>query len=152
MLRWFIVVFLVFAVLGVYALLQRRTEHQVLDEQTERMAVLFVSIIHATRIEGESAMVLPGTLKAYVESPIYARTNGYLKKWYKDIGSHVNKGDLLAEIDTPEIDQQLAQMRADLATAQANLGLAGTTTTRYQEWLRSDSVPHKDADKSSGNY
>jgi membrane fusion protein, multidrug efflux system len=152
MLRWFIVLFLVFAVLGVYALVQRRTEHQVLAEQTERMAVPFVSVIHATAIGGESTMVLPGTLKAYVESPIYARTNGYLKKWYKDIGSHVNKGDLLAEIDTPEIDQQLAQMRADLTTAQANLGLAGTTTTRYQELLKSDSVSKQDADNASGNY
>ncbi len=131
MLRWFMVIFLVFAVVGVYALQQRRTEHQVLAEQTERMAVPFVSIIHATRIEGESAMVLPGTLK---------------------IGSHVNKGDLLAEIDTPEIDQQLAQMRADLTTAQANLGLAGTTTTRYQELLKSDSVSKQDADNASGNY
>jgi len=152
MLRWFMVLFLVFLVLGIYTLLQRRTEHQVLAEQTERMAVPFVSVIHATRIEGESAMVLPGTLKAYVESPIYARTNGYLKKWYKDIGSHVNKGDLLAEIDTPEIDQQLAQMRADLTTAQANLGLAGTTAARYQDLLKSDSVSRQDVDNASGNY
>src|ERR1700676_5272928 len=152
MLRWFLVLFLVFLVLGIYVLLQRRTEHQVLAEQTERMAVPFVSVIHATRIEGESAMVLPGTLKANVESPLYARTNGYLKKWYRDIGSHVNKGDLLAEIDTPEIDQQLAQARADLTTAQANLGLAGTTTTRYQELLKSDSVSKQDADNASGNY
>jgi len=152
MLRWFIVLFLVFVVLGAYALLQRRTEHQVLAEQTERLAVPFVSIIHATRIEGESAMVLPGTLKAYAESPIYARTNGYLKKWYRDIGSHVNKGDLLAEIDTPEIDQQLAQARADLTIAQANLGLAGTTTARYQDLLKSDSVSKQDADNASGNY
>jgi len=152
LLRWFIVVFLVFLVLGCYALLQRRSEHRVLAEQTERMAVPFVSVIHATPIEGESAMVLPGTLKAYVESPIYARTNGYLKKWYRDIGSHVNKGDLLAEIDTPEIDQQLAQARADLTTAQANLGLAGTTTMRYQELLKTDSVSMQDADNASGNY
>src|SRR5882672_76322 len=140
MLRWFMVFFLVFAVVGVYALLQRRTEHQVLAEQTERMAVPFVSIIHATRIEGESTMVLPGTLKSYVESPIYARTNGYLRKWYKDIGSHVAKGDLLAEIDTPEIDAQLSQARADLATSQANLQLAGTTAKRYQDLLKSDAV------------
>ena len=152
MLRWFFVLFFVFLVLGVYALLQRRSEHQVLAEQTERMAVPYVSVIRATRIEGESEMVLPGTLKANVESPIYARTNGYLKKWYKDIGSHVNKGDLLAEIDTPEVDQQLAQMRADLTTAQANLGLAGTTTARYQDLLKTDSVSKQDADNASGNY
>src|SRR5258708_35822368 len=104
MLRWFIVVFLVFAVVGVYALLQRRTEHQVLAEQTERMAVPFVSIIHATRIEGESAMVLPGTLKDFVESPIYARTNEYLQKWHRDIASHFNKVYLLAKIKPPAID------------------------------------------------
>jgi RND family efflux transporter MFP subunit len=152
LLRWFIVVSVVFLVLGFYALLQRRSERRVLAEQTERMAVPFVSVIHATPIEGEFAMVLPGTLKAYVESPIYARTNGYLKKWYRDIGSHVNKGDLLAEIDTPEIDQQLVQARADLTTAQANLGLAGTTTMRYQELLKSDSVSKQDADNASGNY
>jgi RND family efflux transporter MFP subunit len=152
MLRWFIVLFVVFVVLGVYALLQRRTEHRVLAEQTERMAVPYVSVIRATRIEGESAMVLPGTLKANVESPIYARTNGYLKKWYRDIGSHVEKGELLAEIDTPEIDQQLAQARADLTTAQVNLGLAGTTTARYQDLLKTDSVSKQDADNASGNY
>ena len=152
MLRWFLVLFLVFLVLGVYVLLQKRTEHQVLAEQTERMAVPYVSVIHATRIEGESEMVLPGTLKSYVESPIYARTNGYLKKWYKDIGSHVNKGDLLAEIDTPEVDQQLAQARADLTTAQANLSLAGTTATRYQDLLKSDSVSKQDVDNANGDY
>jgi RND family efflux transporter MFP subunit len=146
------VLFLVFAVVGVYALLQRRTEHQVLAEQTERMAVPFVSIIHATRIEGESAMVLPGTLKAYVESPIYARTNGYLKKWYKDIGTHVKEGDLLAEIDSPEVDAQLAQARADLATSQANLKLAGVTAQRYEGLLKSDAVSKQEVDNYTGDY
>jgi RND family efflux transporter MFP subunit len=152
MVRWFLILFVVFAILGAYALLQRRNEHRVLAEQTERMAVPFVSVIRATPVEGASEMVLPGTLKAYVESPLYARTNGYLKKWYKDIGSHVNKGDLLAEIDTPEIDQQLAQARADLATAKANLSLAGTTNERYQDLLKTDSVSKQDADNASGNF
>jgi RND family efflux transporter MFP subunit len=124
----------------------------VLAEQTERMAVPFVSVIRATPVEGASEMVLPGNLKAYVESPLYARTNGYLKKWYKDIGSHVNQGDLLAEIDTPEIDQQLAQARADVNTAQANLSLAKTTTERYQDLLKTDSVSKQDADNASGNF
>src|ERR1700680_4508754 len=151
MLRWFLVLFLVFLVLGVYVLLQRRTEHQVLAEQTERMAVPFVSVIHATRIEGESAMVLPGTLKANVESPLYARTNGYLKKWYRDIGSHVEKGEILGEIDTPEIDQQLAQARADLVTSQANLSLSTLTATRYQDLIKSDSVSRQDVDNANGD-
>jgi RND family efflux transporter MFP subunit len=152
MLRWFFVLFVVFLALGFYALLQRRSERRVLAQQTERMAVPFVSVIRATHVEGESEMVLPGTLKAYVESPIYARTNGYLQKWYRDIGSHVNKGDLLAEIDSPEVDQQLAQARADLTTAQANLTLAGTTSVRYQDLLKTDSVSKQDADNASGNY
>jgi RND family efflux transporter MFP subunit len=152
MLRWFFVLFLVFTVLGIYIFAQRKTEHQVLAEQTERLAVPYVSVIHATMIEGESVMVLPGTLKAYVESPIYARTNGYLQKWYKDIGGHVNKGDLLAEIDTPEVDQQLAQARADLTTAQANLSLAGTTAARYQDLIKTDSVSKQDVDNANGDF
>jgi RND family efflux transporter MFP subunit len=151
MLRWFFVLFLIFAVLGIYIFVQRKTEHQVLAQQTERMAVPYVSVIHATPVEGESEMVLPGTLKAYVESPIYARTNGYLQKWYKDIGSRVNKGDLLAEIETPEVDQQLAQARADLNTSQANLSLAGITATRYQDLIKTDSVSKQDVDNASGD-
>ena len=115
------------------------------------MAVPFVSSIHATPVLGESQMVLPGTLKAYVESPIYARTNGYLQKWYKDIGSRVNKGDLLAEIDTPEVDQQLAQARADLNTTQANLSLSGITATRYQDLFKTDSVSRQDVDNANGD-
>jgi RND family efflux transporter MFP subunit len=152
MLRWFLLFFVGLMMLGVYILVQRRTEHRVLAQQTEKMAVPFVSVIHATQIRGEGEMVLPGTLTAYVESPIYARTNGYLKKWYKDIGSHVNKGDLLAEIDTPEVDQQLAQARADLTTAQANLSLSSITMARYQNLLTTDSVSKQDVDNAIGDH
>ena len=121
MLLWF-VLFVVFAVLGIYSLAQRRREHQPRTGRTNnQMAVPYVSVIHATPLNVDSDIGAAGDPQAYVESPIYARTNGYLKKWYKDIGSHVKKGDLLAEIDTPEVDQQLAQARADLVTAQANL-------------------------------
>lgn len=151
MLRWFLVVFVVFAILGIYVFLQRKTEHKVLAEQTDKMAVPYVAVIHATTITGDSAMVLPGNLKAYVESPIYARTNGYLQKWYKDIGSRVNKGDLLAEIDTPEVDQALAQARADLSTSQANVNLSGITATRYQDLLKTDSVSKQDVDNANGD-
>ena len=151
LLRWFLILFVIFLVLGTYAVLQRRSEHAVLAEQTEKMAVPFVSVIHATPINSDSEMVLPGTLKPYVESPIYARTNGYLKKWYKDIGSHVEKGEILAEIDTPEVDQELAQARAQLVTAQANSSLASVTATRYQDLIKSDSVSRQDLDNANGD-
>src|ERR1700720_4467886 len=98
--RWFLVLFVVFLVLGAYVLLQRRTERKVLAEQAEQQSGPFVSVVRGTPIRGGSEMVLPGNLKAYVESPIYARTNGYLKKWYRDIGSHVKGGEVLADIDT----------------------------------------------------
>jgi len=151
LLRWFLILFFIFLVLGTYAVLQRRSEHAVLAEQTERMAVPYVSVIRATPINTDSEMVLPGTLKPYVESPIYARTNGYLKKWYKDMGSRVEKGEILAEIDTPEVDQELAQSKAQLVTAQANLSLASVTATRYQDLIKSDSVSRQDLDNANGD-
>jgi RND family efflux transporter MFP subunit len=151
LLRWFLILFVVFLVLGVYAVSQRKSESKALAQQTERMAVPFVSVIHATAVDSDSEMVLPGTLKPYIESTIYARTNGYLKKWYKDIGSHVSKGELLAEIDTPEIDQQLAQSRADLVTAQANLSLSTLTAARYQDLIKTDSVSRQDLDNANGD-
>jgi RND family efflux transporter MFP subunit len=152
MVKWFAVLGLVLAMLAIYELLERRTEEHVLAQQTERMAVPYVTVVRATPVNGESDLVLPGNLRSYVESPIYARTNGYLKKWYKDIGSRVNKGDLLAEIDSPEVDEQLAQAKADLATAQANVKLAGITAGRYQDLLKSDSVSKQDVDNFNGDY
>ena len=151
LLRWFAVLFLIFLILGIYAVVQRRSEHRVLAEDTEQMTVPFVSVIRATPINGDPEIELPGNLNAYIESPIYARTNGYLKKWYKDIGSRVKQGDLLAEIDTPEVDQQLAQSRADLATSQANVSLSVITATRYQDLLKTDSVAKQDVDNANGD-
>src|SRR5258708_9416782 len=151
LLRWFLIIFFIFLVLGVYAVSQRMSQHKALAQQTEQMAVPYVSVIRAASINSDSEMVLPGTLKPDVESPLYARTSGYLKKWYKDIGSHVEKGDILAEIDTPEIDQQLAQARADLVTSQANLGLSTLTATRYQDLIKSDSVSLQHLDNANGD-
>ena len=149
--RWFLVLFVIFLVLGIYAVSQRSSERKALAQQTEQMAVPFVSVIRATPLDASSEMVLPGTLKPYVESPLYARTNGYLKKWYKDIGSHVEKGEILAEIDTPEVDQQLAQARADMVTAQANLSLSSLTASRYQDLIKTDSVSRQDVDNANGD-
>jgi RND family efflux transporter MFP subunit len=151
LLRWFLILFVIFLILGIYAVTQRVSEHKALAQQTEQMAIPFVSVIRASPIDADSEMVLPGSLKPFVESPIYARTNGYLKKWYKDIGSHVEKAEILAEIDTPEIDQQLAQARADLVTAQANLSLSSVTAARYQDLSKSDSVSRQDVDNANGD-
>jgi RND family efflux transporter MFP subunit len=151
MILLWLIPFVVFAALGVYSLAVRRSSSRVLAEQTARAAVPTVAIIHATPITTDDGLVLPGTLEAYVESPIYARTDGYLKKWYTDMGGRVKQGELLAEIDTPEVDQQLSQARADLGTAQANVGLAGTTATRYQDLLKTDSVSKQEVDNATGD-
>jgi membrane fusion protein, multidrug efflux system len=151
LLRWFFILFFIFVILGIYAVSQRMSEHKALAQQTEQMAIPYVSVIHPKLVNTDSEMVLPGTLKPYVESPLYARTNGYLKKWYKDIGSHVQKGELLADIDTPEIDQELAQARAELVTAQANLSLASLTATRYQGLIKTESVSQQDLDNANGD-
>ena len=152
MIGWLLLLFVVFGLVGLYSIVERRTEHRVLAQQTEHMSVPYVAVIHATPLHSDSALVLPGNINPYVNSPIYARTSGYLKKWYKDIGSRVQQGDLLAEIDTPEIDQQLAQARADMATAQANANLAGLTATRYQGLLASDAVSKQEVDNYNGDY
>jgi RND family efflux transporter MFP subunit len=96
-------------------------------------------------------LVLPGNMQAFVDTPIYARTNGYLKRWTADIGSHVKTGQLLAEIDTPEVDDQLHQARADLATAEANYKLAEKTASRWQALLKTESVSQQEADQTQGD-
>jgi len=122
-----------------------------LKEVTLDMAVPTVSAIHPRPGAPAEEVVLPGNSQAYVATPIYARTNGYLKTWYFDIGGHVKSGQLLAEIETPEIDRQLDQARADLATAQANLDLSQTTADRYQSLLQSDSVAKQDVEDRVGD-
>jgi RND family efflux transporter MFP subunit len=152
--RVFTILFLiviVLAVLGAVTLFQRRTQYQALAKETETLAIPTVAVFHAAVESSEEDLVLPGAMQAYVESPIYARTNGYLKKWYHDIGSRVQQGDLLAEIDTPEVDQQLSQARADLKTAQANANLSRITATRYQELIKTDGVSKQEVDNAVGD-
>ena len=115
------------------------------------MAVPTVSVVHPRRGAATEEVVLPGNAQAYVATPIYARTNGYLKNWYFDIGAHVKAGELLAEIETPEVDRQLDQARADLATAQANYDLSQITAARYQALFKSDSVAKQDVDDRVGD-
>jgi RND family efflux transporter MFP subunit len=146
---FFVVVLLV--VFGGFTLFQRRAQYQALAKETETLAIPTVAVIHPAVEASQEDLVLPGTLQAYVESPIYARTNGYLKKWYRDIGSRVQKGDLLAEIDTPEVDQQLSQARADLNTSKANAHLAEITAARYAELIKTDGVSKQEVDNAIGD-
>ena len=142
---------IILVVLGAFTLFQRRSQYQALAKETETLAVPTVAVIHPTTEPSEEGLVLPGSMQAYVESPIYARTNGYLKKWYRDIGSRVRKGELLADIDTPEVDQQLLQARADLETSQANANLSHITATRFEDLIKTDSVSKQEVDNAAGD-
>jgi RND family efflux transporter MFP subunit len=147
----FFVVAIALVVIGAILMLQRRSQFQALAKNTEALAIPTVAVIHPGAEAGAEDLILPGTLQAYVEAPIYARTNGYLKKWYHDIGSRVSKGELLADIDTPEVDQQLMQAKADLGTAQANEHLSQITATRYTELLKTDGVAKQEVDNANGD-
>ncbi len=118
-----------------------------LSTATLDAAVPTVTTVHPRLESAPEEVVLPGNVQAFVSTPIFARTNGYLKRWYFDIGSHVKAGQLLAEIETPEIDRQLDQARADLANTQANYGLAQSTAARYENLLKSDSVSKQDTEE-----
>jgi RND family efflux transporter MFP subunit len=136
---------------GAFTLVQRHTQYQALANETESRAIPVVAVTHPAAEASQEDLALPGTMQAYVESPIYARTNGYLKKWYRDIGSRVKQGELLADIDTPEIDQQLSQAQADLNTARANERLSEITSARYGDLLKTDGVSKQEVDNAAGD-
>ena len=146
-----LLIVVVLVVFGALLMFQRRAEYKALADNTEVLSVPTVAVFHPAAQSGDENLLLPGTLMAYIESAIYARTNGYLKMWYRDIGSRVSKGELLAEIDTPEVDQQLSQARADLNTAQANVHLSDITATRYSELLKTDGVSKQEVDNALGD-
>ena len=120
--------------------------------ETAAMAVPVVNVVSPQSTAPSNELVLPGNVEPYMTAPIYSRTSGYLKKWYVDIGARVKKGQLLAEIDTPEVDQQLQQSRGNLATAEANLKLAEITNSRYQGLLKTNAVAQQDADNAAGTF
>jgi RND family efflux transporter MFP subunit len=122
-----------------------------LRTETAHLAARTVGVIQPKRGTPTQEIVLPANIQAYTDAPIYARTNGYLKHWYADIGAHVKSGQLLADIDTPEIDHQVVQARADLATAQSNLHLAEITSVRYQDLLKTDAVSKQEVDNAVGD-
>ena len=138
-----LVVAVILAVTGIVPRLRARTT---LQQQTDALAAPDVLVQKPTQGQPTQELILPGTTQAYTDSPIYARTNGYLKKWYFDIGAHVKQGQLLAVIESPEVDQQLAQAKQDLATAEANAKYAQTQSNRYQDLLKSNAVATQDTD------
>jgi RND family efflux transporter MFP subunit len=129
----------------------RVADASTLVRATEENAIPTVNVVHPKRGAPTSEIVLPGGAQAFVDAPIYARTNGYLKKWYFDIGARVKQGQLLAEIETPEVDQQLQQARSELETAKANLNLAMTTADRWKKLLEEDSVSKQETDQAVSN-
>jgi RND family efflux transporter MFP subunit len=120
--------------------------------ETHTLAIPTVIVMQPKLGSPSQEVVLPGNMQAFTDAPIYARTNGYLSKWYFDIGSHVKQGQLLAIIDTPEVDQQLHQARADLNTAEANFNLSQLTQKRYEDLKNSDAVSKQDVDNANGDF
>jgi RND family efflux transporter MFP subunit len=152
--RWLalIIAVVVVAALLVSGIVSRVKAQKTLKAQTAQVALTAVSVISPKQTAPAEEIILPGNVQPFINSPVYARTNGYLKKWYFDIGAHVKKGQLLAVIETPEVDQQLQQARSNLSTAQANLELATITKNRYQGLLKTHAVAQQDADNAVGTY
>src|SRR3984893_10830682 len=141
-----VLAFLIYS--GIKTRIQASTK---LVKATDLAAIITVSVVHPETGAPANELVLPGSTQAFTDTPIYARTSGYLKKWYFDIGARVKQGELLAEIDTPEIDRQVQQGRADLQTAEANHNLAQTTATRWEFLLRTNSVSKQETDQALSN-
>jgi membrane fusion protein, multidrug efflux system len=146
------VVAVVLAVAATAGVLSRISDSHALAKETDILAVQSVSIVQPKAEPPQQTLVLPSSLQAYTESPIYARTNGYLAKWYKDIGSRVAKGELLAEIETPEVDQELAQSRAAQEQAVAQLALAKTSAQRWASLQKMDAVAQQETDERTSTY
>jgi RND family efflux transporter MFP subunit len=144
--------FIVVAIIVISGIVPRVRARTALRNETNQLAVPAVIVAQPKKSAPAQEIILPANVQAFKDAPIYARTNGYLKRWYVDIGGRVKSGQLLAEIDTPEVDQQLHQATADLGTAEANMHLSEITATRYQGLLKSDSVSQQDADNAAGDF
>jgi RND family efflux transporter MFP subunit len=149
--RFFILVVLVLAVIAFVVaggILPRLRQQSALKHYTQISAEPVVTVTHPKIGNPAEEVILPGNIQAFIDTPIYARTSGYLKAWYFDIGAHVKRGQLLAVIESPEVDQQLQQAREDLNTSQANLKLAQITASRYLDLFKSDSVAKQEVDNA----
>jgi RND family efflux transporter MFP subunit len=145
-------VLLVLITAGVVTFLNRKSESDALAKETEAVSIPTVAVVQPQAEPGNDELVLPGNLQAFEESPIFARTNGYLLRWYKDIGSKIQKGELLAAIDTPEIDQELSQARASREQVRSALGLAKISADRWANLRKTDSVSQQEADQQASGY
>ena len=146
------VALLILVVAGAITLIGRASHEQALAKETEQETIPTVAVVHPLAEKPDQELVLPGSLLAYAESPIYARTSGYLVRWYKDIGSRVKEGELLATIDTPEVDQELNQARAAREQIVAQLELAKISAQRWENLRKSDSVSAQEADQQTSGY
>ena len=149
--RYSLILLVVALSLAAWGELSRVRARSSLGKESAAAAIPAVITVTPNRTSLGEELVLPGTVQAYIEAPIYARTSGYLKYWRTDIGTQVTKGQLLGEIETPEVDQQLSQAEADLATARANESLSNTTNVRWKGLLATESVSKQDADEKAGD-
>jgi RND family efflux transporter MFP subunit len=147
-----IVLVLLFGGVFAYGIYGRMRASATLRTETDTLAIPVVSVVVPQRSAPTQEITLPGNVQPFITSPIFSRTNGYLKAWHFDIGAHVKRGQLLAEIETPEVDQQLQQSRSNLATAEANLRLTEITKNRYQDLLKTNAVSQQDVDNAVGAY
>jgi RND family efflux transporter MFP subunit len=152
--RWLFALVILAAAAGLlfFGIRSRINAEQKLSAVTAQMAVPSVTVVRPTPSTPAQEIILPGNVQPFISSPVYARVNGYLTKWYFDIGAHVKAGQLLAVIAAPEIDQQLATAQSNLATAQANLELAQITMTRYRGLSAKHAVSQQDVDNAVGTY
>lgn len=151
-LRIVVVLLLVLLLAGALSLGRRISERKALAAETEKLALTTVAVVKPSAEPASDELVLPAQLQAYVESPIYSRTNGYLLHWYKDMGTHVKKGDLLADIDTPEVDQELSQAKSARDQIAAQQELAKTSAERWANLRKTDSVSQQEADQEINAY
>jgi RND family efflux transporter MFP subunit len=149
--RYSIILLVVALILAVWGEVSRVLARTALNKDAANAAVTTVITVTAKTSSAGEELVLPGSVQAFIEAPIYARTNGYLKAWHTDIGTPVTKGELLAEIETPEVDRQLSQAAADLETARANEALSKTTNERWKVLLATESVSKQDAEEKAGD-
>lgn len=152
--RWWIAILCVLFVAGILieSIVPRVRARTTLLAETAQMAVSTVSVVQVQRSALTQEIVLPGNIQPFITAPIYSRTNGYLKRWYVDIGARVHRGQLLAEVETPEVDQQLRQSLSNLSTADANLKLAEITRDRYVGLSKTNAVSQQDVDNAVGAY